>query len=67
MGNVTEEPLQTYPYEGYRGPHILGRHTASQLTLHFALKVVSFAAQTKDLSTLFKYFMVPGGMLRGVT
>jgi hypothetical protein len=45
-----------------RPPYFLGRHTTSQLTLHFAPVVESLADQRKALSILFMKFKVPGGM-----
>jgi hypothetical protein len=45
-----------------RPPYFLGRHTASQLTLHFAPVVEFLADQRNARSILFMKFKVPGGI-----
>jgi hypothetical protein len=49
-----------------RPPNNFGQQTISQLTLHLAPVVESFATHTNTLSILLMYFKVPGGTVRGV-
>jgi hypothetical protein len=47
-------------------PSFLGQQTVFQLTLHFALVVVSFADKSKALLILLMNLKVPGGTTSGV-